>query len=77
MTTGARGARHWRLAEIARCYGLKLVCRFDSQSHLGLHHYQGFAPELPDPLADLDIGVVLLGIELSPLERPTCTLPSP
>lgn len=30
MTTGARGARHCRLAEIARCYGLKLVYLFGS-----------------------------------------------
>ncbi|MGI6632358.1 MAG: nucleotidyltransferase domain-containing protein [Bacillota bacterium] len=58
-----------RLAEIARSFNLKLVYLFGSQSHLGARYLHGEDPHLSDPLADLDIGVVLMKDDMSPLER--------
>lgn len=68
-------SRYSGLAKIARTYGLGLVYLFGSQSHLGKEYLEGLSPEPSDPLADLDIGVVLLDCEhfrpneISPLER--------
>ena len=58
-----------RLAEIARSFNLKLVYLFGSQSHLGARYLHGEDPHLSDPLADLDIGVVLMKDDMSPVER--------
>jgi len=64
-----RELQHQRLAKIAQTYGLKLVYLFGSLSDLGEQYYEGLHPELSDPLADLDVGVVLLADEMLPLER--------
>lgn len=69
MSEELRVARHRRLAEIARTYRLKLIYLFGSQSQQGVAYLEGEDPSLTDPLADLDIGVVRLAGELSPLEQ--------
>lgn len=66
---GARNARYARLQGIAKTHGLKMIYLFGSQSHLGSEYLEGRTPILSDPLADLDIGVVRLAGELSPLEQ--------
>jgi len=69
LSKGLRDARHRKLIEIARTYGLKIIYLFGSQSHLGIEYLEGGDPVLADPFADLDIGVVRLADELPPLER--------
>lgn len=73
MPEKIREVRPRQLAGIAQSYGLKLVYLFGSQSDLGMQYFEGFegslCQEVRDPLADLDIGVVLLRKEMSPLER--------
>jgi predicted nucleotidyltransferase len=64
-----RDTRRERLAVIARTHGLRLAYLFGSQSHQGTEYLEGGNPQLIDPLADLDIGVVFLAGELSPLQR--------
>ena len=64
-----RRDRYRKLYEIARSYGLRLVYLFGSQADLGAKYLEGGCPELVDPLADLDVGVVLQSDELRPLER--------
>ena len=69
MDPRLRRDRYRRLSDIAKSYGLKLVYLFGSQADLGFEYLEGGCPELADPLADLDIGVVLLDEELQTMER--------
>lgn len=62
-------ARHETLIRIARTYGLKIIYLFGSQARLGSEYLDGGDPILDDPLADLDIGVVRMAGEMSPLEQ--------
>ena len=62
-------ARHKALAGLARTCGLKIIYMFGSQARLGSEYLHGGDPALTDPLADLDIGVVRLAGEVSPLEQ--------
>jgi len=50
-----------RIAEISRSFSLDLIFLFGSQKEKGLAVLRGKPVEAPDPLADLDIGVVFAG----------------
>ena len=57
------------LSRRARSYGLKMIYLFGSQARLGFEYLAGKDPILTDPLADLDVGVVRLGEDLTPMAR--------
>lgn len=58
------------LARVAEKFGLSLIYLFGSQVETGLKLLRGESPEIVDPLADIDVGVVFKDGLPSPSERP-------